>query len=60
MSLYRVALWSMGALLVLAALLLVVGDWHFVSDVIAGSFVGLTAGLLAGEVWRLHAGQLRG
>ena len=59
MSLYRVALWSWGVLLVLAAVLLVVGDWHFVSDVIAGCFVGLTAGLLTGEVWRLHAGQLR-
>jgi len=57
MSLYRVAFWSLAALLVLTAVLLVVGDWHFVSDVIAGSFVGLTAGLLAGEVWRLHAGQ---
>jgi membrane-associated phospholipid phosphatase len=55
MSLYRGAFWSLAVLLVLAALLLVVGDWHFVSDVIAGGFVGLSAGLLAGEAWRLHS-----
>jgi membrane-associated phospholipid phosphatase len=57
MRLYRAALWALAALLGLAAVLLVVGDWHFVSDVIAGGFVGLTAGLLAGEVWRLHVGE---
>ena len=56
-SLYRVALPSLAALLALAALLLVFGDWHFVSDVIAGSFVGLSAGFLAGAVWRLHSEQ---
>lgn len=56
MSLYRVAL-VLAALLALAALLLVVGDWHFVSDVIAGTFVGLSAGFLAGAVWRLHYEQ---
>ena len=57
MSLYRVARASLAALLALAALLLVVGDWHFLSDVIAGSFVGLSAGFLAGAVWRLHSEQ---
>jgi uncharacterized membrane protein YoaK (UPF0700 family) len=60
MSLYRVALWSLAALLALAALLLVVGDWHFVSDVIAGGFVGLSAGVLAGAVWRLHSERAPG
>ena len=55
MSLYRVAIWPLAALLVLAAVLLVVGDWHFVSDVIAGSFVGLSAGLVAGGASRLQA-----
>jgi membrane-associated phospholipid phosphatase len=44
---------------VLAAALLVIGDWHFLSDVIAGSFVGLSAGLLAGSLWSLHAKQPR-
>lgn len=55
MSLYRSALWPLATLLIVAALLLVVGDWHFVSDVIAGGFVGLSAGLLAGGAWRLHS-----
>ena len=53
MSLYRVAIWPLAALLMLAAVLLVVGDWHFVSDVIAGSFVGLSAGWVAGGASRL-------
>jgi membrane-associated phospholipid phosphatase len=59
MSLYRVSIWPLSALLVLAAALLVIGDWHFLSDVIAGSFVGLSAGLLAGSLWSLHAKQPR-
>ena len=33
-------------LLGVGALILVWGDWHFVSDVIAGTFLGLTIGLL--------------
>ena len=43
------------SLLAVAAVLLVVGDWHFVSDVIAGAFVGISAGVLAGEVWLAHS-----
>jgi membrane-associated phospholipid phosphatase len=35
--------------------LLIAGDWHFVSDVIAGTFVGVSAGILAGEVWLAHS-----
>jgi membrane-associated phospholipid phosphatase len=54
MSLYRVTLWPLSALLVLAAVLLVVGDWHFVSDVIAGTFLGVSVGILAGAAWDLH------
>jgi membrane-associated phospholipid phosphatase len=34
------------ALLGVGALILVWGDWHFVSDVIAGTFLGITIGLL--------------
>ena len=41
-------------LLLLAAVLLVLGDWHFLSDVIAGTFVGGTIGLVAGELWCEH------
>jgi membrane-associated phospholipid phosphatase len=54
MRLYRASLWPLAALLLIAAILLIVGDWHFVSDVIAGSFIGITAGLLAGEAWLVH------
>jgi membrane-associated phospholipid phosphatase len=32
----------------------VVGDWHFISDVIAGTFLGVSAGFLAGELWSVH------
>jgi len=42
-------------LLLVAAVLLTAGDWHFVSDVIAGTFVGVSAGILAGEVWLAHS-----
>ena len=55
MSLYRASVWLLSGLLVLAAGLLVIGDWHFLSDVIAGTFVGLSAGILAGEAWIVHA-----
>lgn len=54
MRLYRVSRWPLSALLTLAAALLIVGDWHFVSDVIAGTFLGLSAGILAGQGWAAH------
>lgn len=38
--------------LCLAALLLIIGEWHFVSDTIAGAFVGWTAGLVATSIWK--------
>jgi membrane-associated phospholipid phosphatase len=41
-------------LLCLGAYLLLLGDWHFLSDVIAGTFVGGTIGLVAGELWCEH------
>lgn len=55
MRLYRTSILLFAALLLIAAVLLVVGDWHFVSDVIAGTCVGVSAGLLAGEVWLAHS-----
>lgn len=55
MRLYRVSILPFAVLLSFAAALLVVGDWHFVSDIIAGAFVGISAGLLAGEVWLAHS-----
>ena len=42
------------ALLFLGVILLVIGDFHFLSDVVAGAFVGGTAGFLAGELWCQH------
>ena len=54
MRFYRRSILPLAALLLIAAALLVVGDWHFVSDVVAGGFLGVSAGLLAGEVWYAH------
>jgi membrane-associated phospholipid phosphatase len=55
MRLYRNSVLPLAALLLIAAVLLIVGDWHFVSDVIVGTFVGVSVGLLAGEVWLVHS-----
>jgi membrane-associated phospholipid phosphatase len=55
MRLFRASILPFSALLLVAALLLIAGDWHFVSDVIAGTFVGVSAGFLAGEVWLAHS-----
>lgn len=55
MRLHRRSIWPLSAALVLAAGLLVVGGWHFLSDVIAGAFVGVSAGILAGEAWAVHS-----
>jgi membrane-associated phospholipid phosphatase len=55
MRLYRRSVRPLSALLFVAAVLLVVGDWHFVSDIIAGTFLGVSAGLLGGEVWLVHS-----
>jgi membrane-associated phospholipid phosphatase len=46
-------------LLAFGGAVLVIGDWHFLSDVIAGAFVGVSAGLLAGEAWIVHSHRLR-
>lgn len=54
MRLYRGSIPYLSGLLLLAAVLLVVGDWHFISDVIAGAFLGVSAGVLAGELWTVH------
>jgi len=55
MRLYRTCVPLLSGLLVAAAALMVLGDWHFVSDVIAGGFIGVSAGLLAGELWTVHS-----
>lgn len=55
MRLYRITILPFAALLLIAAALLILGDWHFISDVIAGASLGISAGLLAGEVWLAHS-----
>lgn len=54
MRLYRASVGLLAGLLLLAAALLVVGDWHFVSDVIMGGFLGVSGGILAAEGWAVH------
>lgn len=53
---YRVSIVPLSALLAAAGGLLIVGGWHFLSDVIAGAFLGISAGMLAGEIWVVHLG----
>lgn len=55
MRFQRTSVWPLSLLLALAAGLLIVGDWHFFSDVIAGTFVGISSGILAGEAWIVHS-----
>lgn len=55
MRLYTASIWPLSALLLLAAALLLVGDWHFLSDIIAGTFLGISAGTLAGEGRAAHS-----
>ena len=45
---------AFAALLALGMAILVAGDWHFLSDVVAGTFLGVTAGLMAGALWLEH------
>jgi membrane-associated phospholipid phosphatase len=57
MRLYRTSTLVFSVLLLAGATLLIVGDWHFVSDVLAGAFAGVSAGLLAGELWLAHSSR---
>jgi membrane-associated phospholipid phosphatase len=41
-------------LLCMGVVSLLVGDWHFLGDIVAGTFVGGTAGFVAGELWTEH------
>jgi len=58
MRLHKASIWPLAALLLLAAGLLLVGDWHFLSDIIAGAYLGTSAGILAGEIWAAHSARL--
>jgi membrane-associated phospholipid phosphatase len=55
--LYRASIRLLAALLLIAAGLLLVGHWHFLSDIIAGAFLGTSAGILAGEGWAAHSAR---
>lgn len=55
MRLYQASILLFTALLLVGAVLLIAGDWHFLSDVIAGTFLGVSAGFLAGEIWLVHS-----
>lgn len=54
MRFYRLSIRPLAILLIIAAALLIVGGWHFVSDVIMGAFLGVSAGILAAEGWAVH------
>jgi membrane-associated phospholipid phosphatase len=45
------------AALVLMVVLLLVGDWHFLSDIAAGLYLGALAGAVAGDLARSHFAQ---
>jgi membrane-associated phospholipid phosphatase len=49
MRYYKSTRWPLAALLLLAAALMLVGEWHFASDLVAGAAVGLAIGLLAAD-----------
>jgi membrane-associated phospholipid phosphatase len=57
MRLYKASIRLFSALLLIAAGLLLVGDWHFLSDIIAGAFLGTSAGILAAEGWAAHSAR---
>jgi membrane-associated phospholipid phosphatase len=39
------------AIMLLLCLVLVVGSWHFISDVLAGAFLGASAGVAVRACW---------
>lgn len=47
------ALWALAGLAVAAGL--VGGNYHFLSDVIAGAFVGISTGWMAMAIWKVRA-----
>jgi membrane-associated phospholipid phosphatase len=47
--------WPLSILVLFGAGLLILGDWHFASDVIAGTFAGVSVGVLSGSLWLAHS-----
>lgn len=48
---YRAAFWPLISALGVAAIVLLVGDWHFLSDLIIGTFIGISAGFAVADRW---------
>lgn len=48
---YRRWRWIYVAFLSLLASALMIGEWHFLSDIIAGGFIGTVAGVLMMQLW---------
>lgn len=57
MRFYRRSILPLAALLLIAATLLILGGWHFLSDILAGTGIGVSAGLLAAELWVISTRQ---
>jgi membrane-associated phospholipid phosphatase len=47
--------WLYAALLIVLSLLLMIGEWHFLSDIIAGGYVGVIAGAITRSAWQALA-----
>jgi membrane-associated phospholipid phosphatase len=54
MRLYRTSIWALSLALLLSCILLIIGGWHFLSDVIAGTYFGVSVGLAVAETLGLH------
>lgn len=50
--------WLYVAALAVLALALMLGEWHFLGDILAGGFVGTWAGVLVTQVWALVGNAL--
>jgi membrane-associated phospholipid phosphatase len=48
--------WIYVAFLSLLASALMIGEWHFLSDIIAGGFIGTVAGALMMRLWATVGG----
>lgn len=60
MQRYRLARPYFSALLLLAAVLLVAGNWHFLSDIFAGTYLGLATGFFAGYLLQIYERRRHG
>lgn len=47
--------WGYAAAFIFLAAALMIGEWHFLSDIIAGGCVGAAAGLLVTRMWNASA-----